>query len=332
MQQPLLTIAIPTFNRAPKLKRLLSIIREEIAAALLQAKVCVLVSDNAPTDQTAAVASEFMGTDFSFTYCCQPQNRGGERNVRFLYTHANTPYVWFMSDDDFPLKGAIAKVVNALETYDPDVLLFSFIQPPGSTFKQFDYPEPVWLVTDPVSAIEHVLRYPKVSIFVVRKVNFDDYQWRVLDENLGDGWYFLSLAFSILEASPNVKLALISEQLATCDEDYNLFGVPWVFLRMHKMAQHPFVMKYHPSLPKFYHDHGYYVAIQFAFAEKVGSLLPIYPKGLDKFIKELEFRGRTLLRRPRSLLQFIALKLRIAGVWPKIKRWMKPLIVYRADR
>jgi len=324
MQRPLLTIAIPTFNRAPKLKRLLNIIQEQIAASNLQACVCILVSDNASTDQTPAVASEFTGTGFNFTYYRQPQNLGLDGNLRFLYAHAKSRYVWFMADDDFPLKGAIGKLVNVLEAYDPDVLLFSFIQPPGSTVRQFDYPEPVRLVSDPVSAIEHILCYTKVSIFVIRKVAFDSSQWRALDENLGSGWYYISLAFSVLEASRNLRLAAISEPLATSDEDYFVIAyVPVALLRMHTIVQHPFVLKHNPGLLKQYHEVGYYQAIQFAFAAKTGGLVPESPQEYDEFIKDLECRIPTLLRRPRSLLQFVALKLRIASLWPNIRPIVK---------
>lgn len=320
MLSPILTIAIPTFSRASKLRRLLCAIRNEIMVSHLKRKVVVLVSDNASPDETPEVVEEFGDSDLELTYHRQPDNLGFDGNLRYLYLHASTPYIWFIADDDLPLAGAVAKVVTALEAYDPDVLLFSFIQPPGSTVRQFDYPEPVRLVSDPVSAIEHILRYTKVSIFVIRKVDFDDSQWRVLDENLGAGWYYISLAFSVLEASRNLRLAAISELLATCDEDWFVITTaPVQLLLMETAVQHPFVLKYCPSLSNFYRDKGYYIAIQFAFAVKAGSLLPEYPQEYEQFIKELEFRGRTLLRRPQSLLQFMTLKLRIASWWPKIK-------------
>jgi glycosyltransferase involved in cell wall biosynthesis len=107
MQQSLLTIAIPTFNRAPKLKRLLNIIKEEITTSHLQESVRVLVSDNASADQTPVIASEFKGTGLKFTYYRQPQNLGLDGDLRLLYTHANSRYFWFMADDDYPLKGAV---------------------------------------------------------------------------------------------------------------------------------------------------------------------------------------------------------------------------------
>lgn len=235
-----------------------------------------------------------------------------------------------------PLKGAISKIVNVLERDDPDVLLFSFFQPPGSTVRQFDYPEAVRLVSDPVSAIEHVLRYTKLSIFVIRKVDFDSSNWSVLDANLGAGWYYILLAFSVLQVSRNLRLAVISEPLGTCDEDYIAISYsPHPLLNMDKMVMHPFVMRNNPGLIKYYYRKGYYQAIQFAFAAKIGSLSPEYPEEYDKFIKRMEWRIPVLLKESRSFLQLIALKFKIASAWPKIRpvvRWMKPLSVSRNSR
>ena len=316
----MLTIAIPTYNRAEKVKRLLGVLKEEIFSSQLPDRVAIIVSNNASTDETHSVVSDFLNCGLNLEYYRQSENLGFDGNLRFLYRKASTEYVWFMADDDLPLKGAIVKIAKTLEMCEPDVLLFSFIQPPGSTAKIFDFPETVHLITETVPAIESVLHWPKVSIYVLRKCFFSDRQWCTLDENLGDGWYFISLAFSVLEASSNLKLAVISEPLATCDEDF--FRLPWTpeaFLRMDRMVQHQFALKECPNLLRLYQGKGYYNAIQFAFAAKVGSLLPESPEEYDAFIKRLEWRIPVLLKAPRSFLQLIALKLQIAWLWPQIK-------------
>jgi len=326
----LLTIAIPTFNRAAKLKRLLTVLQDEINTSCLHEQIDILISDNASIDDTASIASEFTDSNFSLEYYRQSENLGFDGNLRYLYSHARTRFVWFMADDDLPLKGAIGKILSSLEMHDPDVLLFSFIQPPGSTVRQFNYSTQIWFVNDPVSAIEHVLRYPKLSIYVLRKINFDESQWNVLDVTLGSGWYFISLAFSVLETSPKPLLVTISEPLATCDEDH--VGLPWVpfmFLRMDKMVQHPFVLKHNQSLSKIYKNKGYCQAIQFSFAAKCGSLIPERMEDYDHFIHALKWRIPTLIRNPRTLMQLMALKLHIANLWSRIRpilRWVrKPL-------
>lgn len=326
----LLTIAIPTFNRAAKLKRLLAAIKDEIVTSCLQEQIDVLVSDNASIDDTSSIVSEFTDSNFSLEYYRQHVNLGFDGDLRFLYTHAKTRYVWFMADDDLPLSGSIGKIISTLKMHDPDILLFSFIQPPGSILRQFNYLDPIYLIKDALSAIENVLRYPKVSIYVMRKVDFDESHWNVLDKNLESGWYFIPLAFSVLESSSKLLLVVISESLATCDEDYvRLPWVPFMFLRMDEMVRHPFVLKHNPSLPKIYKNKGYCQAIQFSFAAKCGSLIPERMEEYDHFIHALKWRIPTLIRNPRTLMQFMALKLNIANLWAKIRptlRWVrKPL-------
>lgn len=315
-----LSILIPTFNRADKLLRLLKTIESEITSSDIMERIQLLVSDNASTDDTPKIILEFSSTQLKFNSFRQTENIGFDGNTQFLYDQAQTDYVWFLGDDDIPLPGSISTIFQTLQDKNPDVLLFSFTQPPGSTVRQFDFPESIHLVTDPVVAIEHVLRYTKLSIFVMRKVKFDNYQLQVLNKYLGSGWYYISLAFSVLEASHNILLAVISEPLATCDEGYLAVSyTPFPFLHMDKIAQHSFVMKHQSNLPEFCTRDGYCDAIQFAFAAKTGSIFPEYPEEYDKFIRALECKKAILLRHPRSLLQFIALKLHITGLWPKIK-------------
>jgi len=321
----MLTIAIPTYNRADKVKRLLSVIREEVFSSRLQDRVAVIVSNNASTDKTHSVLSQFLNCGLKLEYYRQPDNLGFDRNLRFLYMQATTKYVWFMADDDLPLQGAVAKIVSALEMYDPDVLLFSFIQPPGSTVRQFDYPEPIHLVTNPVTAIEHIRRYPKLSIHIMRKVSFRDSQWQALDEHLGGGWYYMPLAFSVLESSGSPRLAIISEQLATCDEDYNKFNFKQnIFLEMYKVFNHPFVLKYLPKLVKKERNNSYLRMIQFLFAVKAGSLIVDDIQLYEQMIKNTENRLGVLLINPKALLQLLLMKIDLVKTYLKIR----PIINY----
>ena len=314
------SILIPTFNRAEKLLRLLKIIEIETSILNVKTQIDVIVSDNASKDNTAKIMDEFTTTHFNFFYFRQTQNLGFDANIKFLYEKSRTDFVWYIADDDIPLPGSLLKVIETITEKDPDVLLFSFIQPPGSTFRQFDFLEKTHLVTDPPFAIEQVLKYTKLSIFVIRKIRFTNEQWRILDRNLGSGWYYISLAFSIMESSKNLRLAIISEPLAACDEDYAFISyTPYPLLNMEIMVRHPFVLKYKPTLPKFYGIMGYCEAIQFAFAAKVGSLSHINIQEYDEFIKELNFNYSILLKRPRKLLQFLVLKSNFTFLWKMIR-------------
>jgi len=121
----MLTIAIPTYNRAKYLNLCLVRISEEIDSlskaecSLIQ--VCVV--DNASTDDTPIVVSHHqekfgnkldvirndcnMGMDFNFTRC---------------YEQAKTPYVWLLGDDDIITPGGLKKVLEVLVGSEIDIL------------------------------------------------------------------------------------------------------------------------------------------------------------------------------------------------------------------
>lgn len=289
--------------------------------------MCVYVSDNASTDDTEKLVKEFQERQLKVRYFRQSENVGFDNNLRFLYQIADSGYVWFIADDDMPLPGAISTILNIIDAQMPDVLLFSFVQPPGSKVRQFDYADPLRIVTDPVEAIEHVLRYTKLSIFVLRKIAFAERQWQELDRNIGAGWYYISLAFSVLESGHFLKLIAVSDPLATCDEGFTeLSWTPTPFLNLDKPVQHAFVLKNYaetnrryPRLLKYFNEEGYYGAIQCAFSVKCGGLSSQASIDYDGFIRDLDCRGLMLIKRPKALIQFLALKLRIAGVWSYVR-------------
>jgi glycosyltransferase involved in cell wall biosynthesis len=90
---PLITIAIPTFNRA-------SWLRGCVQAALAQsyAHLEVVVSDNASTDETSAVLGEF--EDRRLRVLKQSRNVGLTANWNACLTAAEGEYIVFVPDDD----------------------------------------------------------------------------------------------------------------------------------------------------------------------------------------------------------------------------------------
>jgi glycosyltransferase involved in cell wall biosynthesis len=90
---PLVTIAIPTFNRA-------SWLGDCIRSALAQSyqRLEVLVSDNASTDETALVLSRF--SDERLRVVRQPTNIGANANWNACLAEAKGAYIVFLPDDD----------------------------------------------------------------------------------------------------------------------------------------------------------------------------------------------------------------------------------------
>jgi rhamnosyltransferase len=121
--QPLLTIAIPTFNRAAFLRELLASLQPQLEE---YPQIELLISDNACTDDTASVIAEFVEHGLALRHLRNESNIGPDANFLQCYEQAAGRYVWVFGDDDLVLDGGIAKVVRLLEREAPD---YMFVAP-----------------------------------------------------------------------------------------------------------------------------------------------------------------------------------------------------------
>lgn len=122
---PLLTIAIPTYNRASHLELCLIRLKEELESLTDDQKtlVEVYVSNNASTDNTANIISQYLGKIGGvFNVVHNKENIGGECNVTQCFESNATPYVWILGDDDVILPNGLKKVLDVLLQQTPDLL------------------------------------------------------------------------------------------------------------------------------------------------------------------------------------------------------------------
>lgn|GEM_PF-6449496 len=121
--QILLSICLPTYNRAELIKKQLSFIMEE-ALPFVGSKIEILVSNNASPDDTGQVITDIsakIGKDL-FRYFNQTHNIGAVQNVHFLVGKASGKYVWVVGDDDILRPGTVGRVIGLLERYGKDEL------------------------------------------------------------------------------------------------------------------------------------------------------------------------------------------------------------------
>jgi glycosyltransferase involved in cell wall biosynthesis len=303
-----ITIAIPTYNRAKKVERLLRDLHKTLIDENLYENVCILVSDNNSEDNTESLIKCIDFGQIDFQYYKQERNLGFDQNVLFLYEAANSDYVWLFSDDDIPLPGAILKIFNFIFSHKNDIILFSFMQPPGSNIRQFNYSKLINVITDPKLIIKDVIKMPKLSIYVLKKYKFSNEERQILSNSIGDGWMFIMLSFSILDKSINPSLVIFSEQLAMSDDEYHKIWVPTPFLWLYKIALHPFVKKHSPELENQLREDGYRQCIIFSWALITGKLTLDDKDGLINFIKNLDWRLKFLLKNPKLLLMMLLMK------------------------
>lgn len=91
---PLVTIGIPTYNRAD------SYLREALESAVKQTypNIEIVVSDNCSTDDTERLVKNF--EDPRIRYFKQTENVGAYKNFNFCLQQANGEYFLILSDDD----------------------------------------------------------------------------------------------------------------------------------------------------------------------------------------------------------------------------------------
>lgn len=311
-----LTIGIPTYNRGSKLDRLLENLYAQIDREGLSNLVEILVSDNSSTDDTHLVLKKYSATKVNFTYIIQESNVGFDLNVLSIYKKSKWEYVWLLADDDIPVPRALTKIINALKANLPEILMFSFGQPPESKKGVFLFDEPVYLSSTLSESIELLMRWPKISVYVLKCINFTADEDTTIQKHTGDGWNHVILGLTILGSSPNSTVAIISEILAHCDEDFDMLAwTPEAIMKSYKMALHPLVSRINPSMVNQLMTSSYLNSIQFCFAAKVGSLRVLDMNAYDSFIIGLPWKFGYLLKYPKSFAQLLMLKFKLTQLY-----------------
>ena len=108
----LLTIAIPTYNRASFLDRCLQQICGQIEGCsdLLE----LIVSDNCSTDNTKEVVYRYQQAGMAIRYIRNAKNMGPCYNIAQCYKEAASKYVVVFGDDDIWLPGSIRAICDVL--------------------------------------------------------------------------------------------------------------------------------------------------------------------------------------------------------------------------
>jgi abequosyltransferase len=120
--KPLLTIAIPTYNRAGCLRELLPILARELKD---ESRVELIISDNASPDETPSVVQDFVNRGLRLRYIRNHHNVGPDANFLQCFEQASGKYVWLFSDDDLIVPGGLARILTYCEAAEYDLIWVS---------------------------------------------------------------------------------------------------------------------------------------------------------------------------------------------------------------
>lgn len=111
---PLLSICIPTYNRAPYLDACLRSIYSQVGNNEL---VEVVVSDNASTDATPAVIDKYMALYSNMRAVRNETNIDADPNIYYVTTLGKGKFVKMQGDDDYFLDGKIMPLLHLLHSH-----------------------------------------------------------------------------------------------------------------------------------------------------------------------------------------------------------------------
>src|SRR3989344_9093634 len=111
-KQPLLSIAIPTYNRAGFLQILFDNIVPQIIAADDAIQICI--SNNASTDNTRPVIANVEEKHPGLIkYHQQERNFGAHVNFLKVMDMSDGQFVWLLGDDDLVVESGIKKLIDS---------------------------------------------------------------------------------------------------------------------------------------------------------------------------------------------------------------------------
>lgn len=173
----LLTIAIPTYNRANRLEKSLSDLLEQIVRSENQQLLSVFISNNGSTDTTAEIIDKhsefFKQNSISFISHAFSENRGFDANVLNCYRNCDSEYIWFLSDDDNLIDVAINSVIDDIHIHAPSVLYYNFDQDPYNLKNPYIKENRLYNNVDVnnIQSILKIIMWPKLTSLVIRKID-----------------------------------------------------------------------------------------------------------------------------------------------------------------
>ncbi|MEE2662212.1 MAG: glycosyltransferase family 2 protein [Pseudomonadota bacterium] len=113
---PLLTIAIPTWNRATFLDRCLANLRDELQS-VEPGLVQILISDNGSTDTTRDIVNCHRNNGLKLDYLVSDRNMGSDYNIAKCFDSGNGEFVLVLADDDLFTSGSLTYILQILKKH-----------------------------------------------------------------------------------------------------------------------------------------------------------------------------------------------------------------------
>jgi len=170
-EKPLLTIAIPTYNRLKLLDETLQSVLRQVTP-----QVEILVCSNASQDGTDDLMEGYCKKYEFIRYLKSDINRGIDANIHKCTEEARGEFVHLLSDDDILLPGAIDELLRKIEGYPETDFFYFNVRSFHAPFRGESYCDPPFEVADDIlfddknAFVEQIGVFATlVSAFVLRR-------------------------------------------------------------------------------------------------------------------------------------------------------------------
>ncbi len=218
MDNYLLSLCVPTYNRAPFLDECLSRIREQFFSLSEPKRLELIVSDNCSTDATEEVVKRHVDSGLPIKYVKNAENLGMDGNFVQCFRMARGKYVWLLGDDDYLIEGRLNDILRCIEGADYGLIHLKM----DGHFK-----EPFMVFKDTeqfLSEVNYWITYISANIVstkFVQQIDFEKYM----------GTYFTLIPLYLTAATSSSENFMFLQRVLDGGHDtkrnggYNLFQV-----------------------------------------------------------------------------------------------------------
>lgn len=212
-KQPLLSICIPTWNRAKLLSKSLNSFREQLTS-MDSSEIEIFVSDNASDDDTPQVVRSFIDQGLPITYNRNPENVGAARNFIKCMQWASGKYIWLLGDDDLLNDGAISYILELIRNGDYGLIHLSVLKNKDSLPETQEYSDcdDFWM------AVSYWVTFMSGCIFLKESVSLVENCERYIPTHL------LQVPFYLMSSSLRTKNLFVRKMLMQSGLDFTNNG------------------------------------------------------------------------------------------------------------
>lgn len=247
MSEVLLSICIPTFNRAKFLNRLLTGLLPEVDA--LGGAVNVYISDNASDDTTHADCQGRSDHSRFFKYQRNERNLGPDFNISKAFDLADGKYVWVLGDDEVIAPGALKLLIDQLYANDVGLACLRTREiPENENIPSVPHLKVLHIDTPEVLARKIRMFFTFISGVIVNKRLYEEKCEKDRSGLLGTNLIQLGWVLPVLVAGK--KHIYIATPIVAAEQNntggyklFTVFGENFVRLVKQYLAEHPSIQK-----------------------------------------------------------------------------------------